>query len=149
MKTDAWHHRSDAITSTAAFIGISVALLGGPGWESADDWAALARLRDHRPQWLAAALCRPCRKPWIPPRPRELEETIRAAAAAVPGVIELDQCRIRKLGLDFYVDLHVGVDAELTVRAGHAIAHEVKDAIRQAKPEVADVLVHIEPADGK
>ncbi len=41
VKADAWHHRSDAITSVAALIGIGVALLGGPGWESADDWAAL------------------------------------------------------------------------------------------------------------
>ena len=77
--------------------------------------------------------------------PRELQESIRALAAAVPGVAALDKCRIRKMGLEFYVDLHVTVDAEMSVRAGHAIAHAVKDAIRTAKPEVADVLVHIEP----
>ncbi|MEO8350373.1 MAG: cation diffusion facilitator family transporter [Chthoniobacteraceae bacterium] len=148
VKTDAWHHRSDAITSTAAFIGIGVALLGGPGWESADDWAALLAcgIIAHNGWRLFVPALREAMD--TAPGP-ELEETIRSAASAVPGVLELDQCRIRKLGLDYYVDLHVGVDAGLTVRTGHAIAHEVKDAIRRAKPEVADVLVHIEPADGK
>jgi divalent metal cation (Fe/Co/Zn/Cd) transporter len=78
--------------------------------------------------------------------PKELESEIRAIAGAVPGVAELDQCRIRKMGLEFYVDLHVGVNADLTVREGHRIAHDVKDAIRAANPAVTDVLVHIEPA---
>ena len=144
VKADAWHHRSDAITSAAAFVGISIALIGGAGWESADDWAALLACgviaingwRMFEPALQEAMDTAP---------PRELQESIRALAAAVPGVAALDKCRIRKMGLEFYVDLHVTVDAEMSVRAGHAIAHAVKDAIRTAKPEVADVLVHIEP----
>ena len=144
VKTDAWHHRADAITSGAAFIGICIALIGGPGWESADDWAALAACgviafngwKLFQPSLHEAMDAAP---------PRELAENIRALAAAVSGVVALDKCRIRKMGLEFYVDLHVRVAAEISVRAGHAIAHAVKDAIRDAKPEVADVLVHIEP----
>ena len=144
VKTDAWHHRADAITSSAAFIGIVIALLGGPGWESADDWAALAAcgvIAFNGWRFLQPSL----REAMDAAPPRELDENIRALAAAVPGVAALDKCRIRKMGLEFYVDLHVLVDAGITVRAGHAIAHAVKDAIRTAKPEVADVLVHIEP----
>ena len=144
VKADAWHHRSDAITSIAAFIGISVALIGGQGWEPADDWAALFAcgligFNGYRlliPGLQEALDAAP---------PRHIHKSVREIAAGVAGVIEIDQCRIRKMGLDFYVDLHVGVDAEISVREGHRIAHEVKDAIRGAIPEVADVLVHIEP----
>ena len=145
VKTDAWHHRSDAITSMAAFIGISVALIGGPGWEPADDWAALfacGLIGFNGWRLLIPAL----QEALDAAPPAHIQESVRAAAAAVPGVVELDQCRVRKMGLEFYVDLHVGVDAEMSVREGHRIAHEVKDAIRTAIPEVADVLVHIEPA---
>ena len=60
--------------------------------------------------------------------------------------MEIDKCLVRKMGLEYYVDLHVGVDEGMTVRAGHDLAHEVKDAIKQTNPRIADVLVHIEPA---
>ena len=76
----------------------------------------------------------------------EIVETVRAASRAVPGILEVEKCRVRKMGLEFYVDLHVGVDERISVRAGHDLAHEVKDAIRRAEPRIADVLVHIEPA---
>ncbi len=145
VKTDAWHHRSDAITSVAAFIGISIALIGGPGWEPADDWAALfacGLIGFNGYRLLIPAL----QEALDAAPPREFAENVRTIAAAVPGVLELDQCRVRKMGLDLYVDLHIGVEAEMSVREGHRIAHEVKDAIRAAIPEVADVLVHIEPA---
>jgi cation diffusion facilitator family transporter len=144
VKTDAWHHRADAITSTAAFIGISIALIGGPGWEPADDWAALLACGVIGYNGWRVFL--PALREAMDTAPSpELEEGIRAIARDVPGVLSLDKCRIRKMGLEFYVDLHVGVEATMTVSAGHAIAHSVKDAIRAAKPEVADVLVHIEP----
>ena len=64
----------------------------------------------------------------------------------MPGVREIDKCLVRKMGLEFYVDLHVGVDEDISVRDGHSIAHMVKDAIRQTDSRIADVLVHVEPA---
>ncbi len=145
VKTDAWHHRADAITSSAAFIGISIALIGGPGWEQADDWAALFACA--LIAWNGLRLLRPALHEVMDSAPpKEFEDSIRAAAAVVPGVVELEKCRVRKMGLEFYVDIHVAVAPELTVREGHRIAHDVKDAIRDANPDVADVLVHIEPA---
>lgn len=145
VKSDAWHHRSDAITSATAFIGISIALIGGPGWEAADDWAALFAcgligyngLNLLKPAVYEVMDSAP---------PKEWEQQIRAVSAAVPGVLGLDKCRVRKMGLDYFVDIHVEVDAQLTVLEGHRIAHEVKDAIREHNPAVVDVLVHIEPA---
>ncbi len=182
IQTDAWHHRTDALTSIAAFIGISIALLGGPRWQSADAWAALFacvligangwRLFYHSPlnallggprwqsadAWAALFACvligangwrlfYPALHEVLDTAPRgEIVGKVRAAAEAVPGVIEIDKCFVRKMGLEFYVDLHVGVDERISVRAGHELAHAVKDAIRHTNPRIADVLVHIEPA---
>jgi len=144
VKTDAWHHRIDAITSIAAFIGISVALIGGEAWQSADDWAALFACA------LIGAngygLLRPALFEIMDTAPRgKIVRSIRRAARSVPGVIEVEKCRARKMGLDFYVDLHVGVDGSISVHEGHEIAHQVKRAIKQSDSRIADVLVHIEP----
>lgn len=146
VKADAWHHRSDAITSAAAFVGILIALVGGPGYEPADDWAAL--LACGLIGWNGVHLLVPALHEImdIAP-PKHLEEQVRTVAAAVPGVIAIDKCRLRKMGLDLFVDIHVEVDGELSVREGHQIAHRVKDALRDANPAIVDVLVHIEPAD--
>src|SRR5213593_1257791 len=145
VKTDAWHHRIDAMTSAAAFIGISLALIGGKAWQSADDWAALIACA------LIGAngyrLLRPAFFEIMDTAPRgKFVRSIRRTARSVPGVIEVEKCRARKMGLDFYVDLHVGVDGKISVREGHEIAHRVKAAIQQSDSRVADVLVHIEPA---
>jgi cation diffusion facilitator family transporter len=147
LRTDAFHHRIDALTSIAAFIGISIALIGGPGWESADAWAALFACVLIALNGLR--LLYPALHEILDTAPRgDVVEDVRAAAAGVPGVIEIDKCLVRKMGLEFYADIHVGVDEEMTVRAGHEIAHEVKDAIKRSNPRIADVLVHIEPARG-
>src|SRR5256886_16767401 len=144
VKTDAWHHRIDAMTSIAAFIGISVALIGGEAWQSADDWAALFACA------LIGAngygLLRPPLFEIMDTAPRgKIVRSLRRAARSVPGVIEVEKCRARKMGLDFYVDLHVGVDGSISVHEGHQIAHQVKRAIQQSDSRIADVLVHIEP----
>lgn len=144
VKTDAWHHRSDAITSAAAFIGISLALIGGRGWESADDWAAL---------FASAIIAFNAYKLFIPaieevmdvaPSPH-IAEDIRKIALSVEGVLQTDKCFVRKMGFSYFVDLHVVVDGELTVRKSHEIAHVVKKTICFANPRIIDVLVHIEP----
>ena len=146
VKTDAWHHRSDAITSLAAFVGISIALIGGPGWEPADDWAALfacGLIAFNGWRLLVPAL----QETMDTAAPEELRGEVARLASAVAGVAEIEQCRVRKAGLEYYVDIHVGVNADLSVREGHRIAHGVKDAIRDAQPAIADVLVHIEPIE--
>ncbi len=146
VKTDAWHHRSDAITSAAAFAGISIALMGGAGWESADDWAAL--FASVIIAYNAYKLFTPAMAEVMDTAPSpHMVEDVRRVALAVDGVIGLDKCYIRKMGFDYFVDLHVVVDAELTVRRSHAIGHSVKDAIRKADPRISDVLIHIEPED--
>src|SRR5437016_359370 len=145
VQTDAWHHRSDALTSAAAFIGISVALIGGSGWQSADDWAALFACAVIAANGIR--LLRPAFYEIMDTAPRgKIVRSIRQTARSVPGVIDVEKCRARKMGLDFYVDLHVGVDGKISVHEGHQIAHRVKTAIQQNDSRIADVLVHIEPA---
>ena len=145
LQTDAWHHRTDAMTSVAAVVGISVALLGGEGWQGADAWAALFACA------LIGAngyrLLKPALQEIMDTAPRgEIVDLVRKAAASVPGVVDVEKSFVRKMGLSFYVDLHVGVNGDISVREGHRIAHEVKRAIQQSDARFADVLVHVEPA---
>jgi cation diffusion facilitator family transporter len=144
VKSDAWHHRSDAITSAFAFVGISVALLAGRGWETADDWAALCAglviLYNawHQLRPAVFELADIAADPSITAR-------VKTIAARVPGVLGLDKCSVRKMGFSFYVDLHVIVNGELSVREGHRLAHLVKDSVLEEMPQISEVLVHVEP----
>jgi cation diffusion facilitator family transporter len=144
VKTDAWHHRSDAITSAAAFLGIGIALIGGPGYEHADNWAALvAAIVIAFNGW---RLLRPAFNELMDRSPeREIIDEIRRIAGTIPGVDAVEKCFVRKMGYQLFVDMHVEVDPQMTVVRSHEIAHEVKDKIREAMPSVHDVLVHIEP----
>ncbi len=144
VKTDAWHHRSDALTSVAAFIGISITLVGGKGYESADNWAAIvasciivfngiilfkhavAEIMDHSPG-------------------EQIEASVRRIASQVSGVFAIEKCRVRKSGQQLFVDIHVLVDGNMPVRQAHDIGHKVKDALIASPLSIADVLVHIEP----
>ena len=145
VQTDAWHHRADAMTSIAAFVGISIALIGGERWQSADAWAALfacAIIGTNGYRLLFPAL-----HEMLDTAPRgEIVAVIKRTAILVPGVLDVEKCLVRKMGLSFYVDLHIGVDGGISVRDGHHIAHQVKDAIKHSDARIADVLVHIEPA---
>jgi len=146
LRSDAWHHRSDSLTSLAAFVGISIALVGGKGYEPADDWAALLAagviafngVRLFRTAWremLDAAL------------PEHIVDEIRETARRVDGVAGIDMCRVRKSGLGLWVDIHVEVHGDMPVRQGHEIAHRVKDALLASDHNIMDAVVHIEPMD--
>ena len=146
LKADAWHHRSDAITSVAAFIGILIALVLGKGYESADDWAALF------------ASCFIFYNSYLIFRPAlgeimdenlydDLIEHIRTVATRVEGIIDTEKCYIRKSGMKYHVDLHAIVSADISVKEGHQLAHILKDTLRKEIPELGHVLIHIEPDD--
>lgn len=144
LKADAWHHRSDAITSLMAFIGISFALVMGKGYENADDWAAL--LASGFILYNAYNILRPALGEVMDEHMHdEMIENIRKEAEKVPGVKETEKCFVRKAGMTFHVDLHIAVNARITVKEGHDIAHLVKNRLLSEFPEIADVLIHIEP----
>jgi cation diffusion facilitator family transporter len=144
LGAEAWHHLSDAMTSAAAFIGISIAVVGGPGYAAADGWAALVAsavimfngikiFRRSLNEVMDIA---------VPPK---MENDVRAIASRVPGVAGLDKTRVRKSGLSYLVDIQIRVAGELSVREGHNIAHAVKDVLLASQLRVSDVTVHVEP----
>lgn len=142
---EAWHHYADALTSAAAFVGISVAVIGGKGYEAADDWAALAAC--FVIFWNGVGFFRSAVNDMMDrAAPPAVETEIRRLASEVPGVRGIDKCRVRKSGLSHLVDIHVEVDGELSVREGHDIAGAVKHTLLRSPLHVTDVLVHIEPA---
>lgn len=146
IRTDAWHHRSDAITSLLAGVGIAIALVGGPGYEAADDYAAL--LAAGVIGWNGIRLLRVAMDELMDAAPDPgLVEEITRIGSAVDQVIRVEKCQVRRHGFDLWVDMHIEVPPEMTVTVAHKIAHEVKDRIRGALPRVHDVLVHVEPGD--
>lgn len=144
LKADAWHHRSDAITSVMAFIGISIAVFMGKGYESADDWAAL--IASGIIIYNAYKIFRPVLQEISDEQIYDdLIEQIREISLTVNGVVDTEKCHVRKMGMVYYVDLHMIVDGNISVIEGHQIAHNLKDEIQRKIPEIADVLVHTEP----
>lgn len=144
LKADAWHHRSDAITSVTAFIGISIALIFGKGYETADDWAALAA--SGIILYNSYLIFRPALGEIMDEQLYEqLILQVREMAREVPGIMDTEKCLIRKTGMKYLVDLHAVVDATITVKEGHDLAHSLKRHLLHRLPELADVLIHIEP----
>ncbi|NJY62668.1 cation transporter [Salinimicrobium sp. CDJ15-81-2] len=144
LKADAWHHRSDAITSLMAFIGISIALFMGKGYETADDWAAL--FASGFILYNAYLILRPALGEIMDEHLYDdMVEEIRDISQKEKGVIATEKCYIRKTGMTYHVDLHVIVDGELSVNEGHEISHSLKDRLLHEMPEIADILIHIEP----
>ncbi len=146
LKADAWHHRSDAITSVAAFIGISIALWLGKGYEYADDWAAL---------FAAGFILYNCYHIFRPALGEIMDENlfedmvskVRELSLHVDGVLAIDKCYVRKIGMSYLIDIHAVVNPQLNVKQGHEIAHALKDYLILHMPEIANVFVHIEPFD--
>jgi len=144
VKNEAWHHRSDAITSGAVFIGITIALIGGPGYEQADDYAALCASLIII--FNALRLFKPALYEIMDTAPSpEIINKVIETSLSVDGVIAIDKCFARKMGFQYYVDMHVIVDGNITVYTGHEISHSVKNKIINSFPNISDVLIHIEP----
>lgn len=144
VRTDAWHHLSDALTSGAAFIGILIAVIGGPGWESADDWAALAAASVILAN--ALLLLRPAVADLMDraPDPGVLG-SIRTVASAVPGVLAIEKLAARRVGLGYRVVVHVQADPSLSLRDAHTLGATVTRAIHHNLQQVQSVIVHMEP----
>ncbi|MDF0717951.1 cation diffusion facilitator family transporter [Muricauda sp. 334s03] len=144
LRADAWHHRSDAITSVMAFLGISIALIFGEGYETADDWAAL--LASAFILYNGYLIFRPALGEIMDEHQYdELILEIRKKSSQVEGILGTEKCFIRKSGMKYHVDLHAIVDGKISVEKGHWIAHELKDYLRKEIPNLGHVLIHIEP----
>jgi cation diffusion facilitator family transporter len=146
LKADAWHHRSDAITSIAAFVGITIALIFGEGFEAADDWAAL--FASGFILYNSYLIFRPALGEIMDEHLYDdIIVEIRKVALTVDGIFDTEKCFIRKAGMKYHVDLHAIVDANISVKEGHELSHKLKDTLRTEIPELGHVLIHIEPND--
>jgi cation diffusion facilitator family transporter len=147
VQADAWHHLSDAVTSAAAFIGISVAIIGGPGWEAADDYGAL--VASAVIVYNGLRLLRPAVNDLMDRMPdRALVGRVRAIAEGVPEVRAVEKLYVRKAGLVYHCEIHVQADATMALDVAHALGGRVKAELRAALPQLRGVLVHMEPYDG-
>ncbi|RYE23166.1 MAG: cation transporter, partial [Sphingobacteriaceae bacterium] len=148
VQADAHHHRSDAITSVAAFIGILIALIAGKGYEGADDWAAL--FASGIVFYNAVQLLRPGLAEIMDTAPsREIVNKVRKLAVQVKEVKLIEKCYVRKMGFDYFVDMHIQLDSGMTIAEGHRISHEVKNSLLTSELSIKDVLIHIEPYTGQ
>lgn len=148
LRADAWHHRSDAITSVTAFVGISIALIFGKGYETADDWAALAAAGFIL--YNSYLILRPALGEIMDEqRHHELVNDVRKISLTVKGIKATEKCYIRKSGMKFHIDLHAMVNGNISVTEGHRLAHELKDALVEKMPNIDNVLIHIEPFENQ
>ncbi|WMI66054.1 cation diffusion facilitator family transporter [Aestuariibaculum sp. YM273] len=146
LKADAWHHRSDAITSVMAFIGISIALIFGEGYETADDWAAL--LASGFILYNSYLIFRPALGEIMDEHLYDdLILDIRKKSLEVPGILGTEKCYIRKSGMRYHVDLHAMVNSNITVKEGHDLSHKLKDYLHSQLPNLGNISIHIEPND--
>ncbi len=144
VHTDAWHHRSDAITSVAAAAGISLSVFAG--LPRADGIAALVGAMVILTN--GVLLLRGPVHELMDAEPSDVVTEASKVASAIPGVVQIEYTGARKSGTRYWVDMHVWVDPTMSVRDAHLISHQVKDAVMRAMPRVVDVLVHIEPTGG-
>jgi cation diffusion facilitator family transporter len=144
LAADAWHHRSDALTSLAAFIGIAIAIYFGEGYETADDWAALlAALVIYYNSYL---IMKPALGEMMDIHQYdEVILEIRNNAKDIEGIIDTEKCLVRKAGMKYLIDLHITVNGDMSVKEGHRISHLLKDHLMFKNPNISDVLIHIEP----
>ena len=147
VQADAQHHRADAITSAAAFIGISVAVLGGDRYASADEYAAL----------FAAAiilvsgvrLMQPAVADLMDRAPEPgLVRLIESSACGVQGVCGVEKTLARRMGGGYRAILHVQADPSLSLRDAHFLGGQVRRRVVAEVPQVLDVVIHMEPFDG-
>ena len=145
LQADAWHHRSDAISSLIAFLGILATFVFGKGFEKADDWAAL--IASYFIVYNAYRIFRPALGEIMDEHTHhDLIDQIHLSAAEVPGVLGIEKCWARKNGMTYVVDLHLELDGNLSVTEGHAISHALKDHLMLTFPYLTEILIHIEPA---
>ena len=145
LKAEAWHQRSDAVVSIAAFLGILISVVMGKGYETADEWAALVAAGFIVVN--AYKILRPAISEFMDEHVyHDMVAEIEQLSLTVPGIINTEKCFIRKVGTTYAIELHARVEGSISVTEGHEIAHRLKDRICQEMPEVKHVNIHIEPA---
>jgi cation diffusion facilitator family transporter len=143
LESNAWHHRSDALSSVVVVIGISAQLMGLPYMDAAAAIVVACMI-----SWMGLRLGHHALNELIDKSlDRELVDRVRAAMLDNPSVIGVHNLRSRTMGGLGYVDAHIEVDSDLTVSEAHYIAHRIEHQIKKRFPRIIDVQIHIDPLD--
>ncbi len=144
LEANAWHHRSDAISSIPVAVAVAVARV----WPSLA-WvdAAGALLVSAFILHVAWQIACPAFQELVDAVIDDKSADVERLARTVPGVVSVHKVRARRYGGAFSADLHVRVDPGLSVAEGHAIGHAVQDALVKSALRVTDAVVHVEPAE--
>jgi cation diffusion facilitator family transporter len=141
----AWDYRLDALGGIGVLIG--VALTRWAGWLWADHLAAI--LIAGTVFWIGGGLLWENIQALIDRQADpEILQRVKAEAQAVSVVLAVEKLRVRRMGIELIVEIHIEVDGNETVRGGHAVAHAVKDHLMSQIPSISDVVVHVEPFRG-
>lgn len=144
IAASAWDHRSDALCSLAVLIGLALVRWAGPSFAWADSAAAMIVVAAIL--WSGSRLLIQSTGELLDPQAdATLVEQIRTVAESVDGVRAVETLWARKTGIEYFVDIHIQVDSQMSVEAGHRIGHEVKHQLVSRFDRVKDVLVHLEP----
>jgi len=141
---NAWDHRSDALCAFAVLVGLALLRFGGLKYDWADELASLIVAGAILFSGVQLFRSSATNLMDIQADP-ELLALIRDEAGGVEGVCEVETLWVRKSGLEFFADIHIEVDSQLTVEQGHRIGHQVKDRLLERFANLRDVLVHLEP----
>jgi cation diffusion facilitator family transporter len=146
LLANAWHHRTDALSSVAVLVGVGVAA-AEPSWAAADCWAAL--VVSALVMWAGARVGWDAATEFVDQAPRrEVTDKLASCARGVAGVRGVHDLKVRGSGGRYHMELHVVVDGGLSVRQGHAIAKEVERCLAREEPLVEQVTIHVDPARG-
>lgn len=141
---NAWHHRSDALSSIGALLGIGAAYFLGEKWRIADPIAAI--VVSALIMKVAIDLCRTALAELLEKSlPRAVEEEILSIILATPNVYKPHNLRTRRIGADIAIEVHIRVEGNMTVNESHEISKQIEIALRERYGERTAVAIHIEP----
>lgn len=143
LEANAWHHRSDALSSIVVVVGISAQLMGVAYMDAVAAIIVAAMV-----SWIGVRLARKALYELIDTSlEAELIGGVRALMQANPSVVGVHNLRSRSMGGLGYLDAHIEVDSDLTVSEAHYIAHRIEHKVKKAFPKIIDVQIHIDPLD--
>ena len=146
VEANAWHHRSDALSSIGTAVGIGGAIFFGQRWAILDPIASVVvgafivkvafdLLRNGIGDLMEQSL------------PDKVEDEIIQIVAELPGVIDPHNLRTRRIGNHYAIELHIRMDGDISLREAHDKASEIEDLLRKQYGEETHIAIHVEPAD--
>lgn len=145
VMANAWHHRSDALSSIGSLIGIGGAIVLGEKWTILDPLTSC--IISIAIIFVAIKMAMPCISELLDAAlPEDIEKEIIATASGVPGVIDVHALKTRRNGMSMFIDAHISVDPTISIVQAHDIATEVEEVLYSKYGKETQISIHMEPA---